>query len=60
MNRMTVKEVAERLGIKESKLRYEMTLDHAWQGAPIIEDGHRLYFNRDDIERIAKRLEVNS
>lgn len=56
---MAVKEVAARLGIKESKLRYEMRLDHAWQGAPIIEDGHRLYFKRADIERIASQAGVN-
>ena len=57
---MTVKEVAARLGIKESQLRYEMTLDnHTWRGAQIIEHENRLYFKRSDIERIASQSGVN-
>lgn len=55
---MTVKETAARLGLKESKLRYEMTLDnHTWQGATIIQIAGRYYFQRADIERIAKAKE---
>lgn len=60
-NLMTVKEAAARVGLKESKFRYEMTLDnHTWQGAPIIQIGGRLYFERADIERIARAEEAKS